>query len=558
MNPFICEPHGNPVRPSEPFTPDQCWICWMQHRLPGPILPSSARSLPCRYEGAVVEFCAGCSPEAGEFRHVRDCDKWERATRRPVSPAVRACSTCADYDPGKVVEFHLSAGGIGDAVSGLYTACGLADAGYAVTHYTRHREWLAGVAHPNLTLVDFAEIGVDANRYYEDQLRSAALRMSESRTQWYADNIARDLGLPKFAPSRPKIVAKPAPVLERGYVLLSPFSSHGAREWPQDRWTELAVRLADSGKRVIACGGPGDETRLRDAFGRAPVAFWWGMPAVWMLSAIGHADSFFGNDSGMAHIAGLLGTPSRIFITHLPASFVFADAPSIRGITPDGWACLGCGWQRDRGFRDECSYSCPALLSIGAEAVVGAPAKSIDAAVGERTLVSEDRRAVIRDCVLATNSLAGDVAELGVYRGGTAKLIGHHAPGAKLHLFDTFTGIPFDDAEPGGHRAGDFPSDAEDVRDYLDNPNAVFHIGIFPDTAPADDSRFRFVHLDGDTGQTTAAALDYFSPRMVPGGIIVLDDYGWHMCPGVARALHERFAPERIESRASYQAVVRH
>ncbi len=558
MNAFTCGPHGNPVRPSEPFTEDQCWVCWTQHRTPTPTRPSSARTLPCTHEGAVLEFCTSCSPEAGELRHVRDCDKWERATRRHVSDAVRSCSNCADYDPGKAAEFHLSAGGIGDAVCGLYTACGLADAGYETTYYTRHREWLAGAEHPNLKLAEFAESGVDGNRYYEDQLRSAALRMCQSRTQWYADNIARDLGLPKFAPSRPKIVAKPPPVCGPGYVVLSPFSSHDAREWPVDRWTELAVRLVDSGKRVIACGGPGDERRLRDAFGRAPVELRWGMAPAWMLSAIGHADSFFGNDSGMTHIAGLLGTPARVLMTHLPASFVFADAPSIGGVSPAGWTCLGCGWQRDRGFRDECSNSCSALLSIGADAVVGAPPKSIDAMIGERTLVSEDRRAVLRDCVLATNSLAGDVAELGVYRGGTAKLIGHHAPKAKLHLFDTFTGIPFDDAEPGGHRAGDFPSDAEDVRVYLDNPNAVFHIGIFPDSAPVEGARFRFVHLDGDTGQTTAAALDYFGPRMVPGGIIVCDDYGWPMCPGVARALHERFAPERIEIRAPYQAIVRH
>jgi O-methyltransferase len=172
--------------------------------------------------------------------------------------------------------------------------------------------------------------------------------------------------------------------------------------------------------------------------------------------------------------------------------------------------------------------------------------------------VSDDRLAVLRDCTLATNGLPGDVAELGVFRGGTAKLIGHFAPGARLHLFDTFTGIPEDDAAPAGHhRRGDFPSDVEDVRRYLSNPNAIFRVGVFPATAPRDGVRFRLVHIDGDILQTTEAALDWFGRRMVPGGIIVLDDFEWENCPGVATAVRERFAESRIEVRAKYQAVVR-
>jgi hypothetical protein len=173
-----------------------------------------------------------------------------------------------------------------------------------------------------------------------------------------------------------------------------------------------------------------------------------------------------------------------------------------------------------------------------------------------RTLVDHKRLAKIRDCILQTNHLRGDIAELGTYMGGVAKMMGHYAPDATLHIFDTFTGIPEDDSH-GEHKKGDFPSNADDVKKYLDNPKAVLHVGMFPDTAPQDVQRYRMVHIDGDTYQTTRAAIIYFSDLMVKGGIMVWDDYTWYRTSGVAKALHEAFSPERIERGNGFQAVVR-
>ena len=176
---------------------------------------------------------------------------------------------------------------------------------------------------------------------------------------------------------------------------------------------------------------------------------------------------------------------------------------------------------------------------------------------GGRSLLNDDKLRALRDLVLETNHIGGDVAELGVFRGGSAKLIGHFAPTATLHLFDTFAGIPENDAHPGGHRKGDFPADAEDVRRFLENPRAVFHVGTFPEKLPPQETKFRFAHIDADTYQSTLAAVAYFAPRMLPGGVMVLDDYGWHMCQGVERALRECFPAERIERGADGQAVIR-
>lgn len=174
---------------------------------------------------------------------------------------------------------------------------------------------------------------------------------------------------------------------------------------------------------------------------------------------------------------------------------------------------------------------------------------------GGRSLLNPTKLHALRDFVLATNHLPGDVAELGVFTGGSAKLIGHYAPNKPLHLFDTFEGIPENDRH-GKHKRGDFPAEFLDVLKFLDNPLAVFHRGKFPEVLPPEGTAFAFVHVDADIYQSTLAAIDYFGPRMVPGGLMIFDDFRWHMCPGVEKALRERLPAERIQAEHG-QAIIR-
>lgn len=180
------------------------------------------------------------------------------------------------------------------------------------------------------------------------------------------------------------------------------------------------------------------------------------------------------------------------------------------------------------------------------------------AAIADRSLVSPDRLKVIRDCVLSTNHLHECLAEVGVYRGGTAKLIRTFASvDDPLLLFDTFAGIPADDEHINGHRKGDFSENVSvsDVLEYVGGTGVFPRVGIFPE-APLDAVRYRFVHVDGDIAQTTRAAIDYFAPRMVAGGIMVFDDYDAPSCPSVKLLVDAAFG-ERVEVIAEYQAVVK-
>ncbi len=168
-----------------------------------------------------------------------------------------------------------------------------------------------------------------------------------------------------------------------------------------------------------------------------------------------------------------------------------------------------------------------------------------------KSIVSADRQQVIARLCKQVHDLPGQTAEVGVYRGGTAMLIATHLPEKTLHLFDTFTGIPVKDATIDKHEIGDFnDTSIEQVKEYLQHQNVQFHVGIFPFSIPGPlkSEEFAFVHLDADQYQSTRHGLEFFYPRLVVGGVIVMDDYKFSHCPGATKALDEFLAnkPEVI------------
>jgi hypothetical protein len=146
--------------------------------------------------------------------------------------------------------------------------------------------------------------------------------------------------------------------------------------------------------------------------------------------------------------------------------------------------------------------------------------------------------------------LKGAVAEMGVYRGGGAKLICQFRSDLPLYLFDTFEGMPDVDSRIDLHKKGDFSDTTlHGVRQYLkDYSNVHYCMGFFPESARSlpKDTEFCFVHLDVDIYQSTLAGLEYFYPRLRRGGILISHDYNSISCPGVKKAFEEFFS-NRIE-----------
>jgi O-methyltransferase len=152
---------------------------------------------------------------------------------------------------------------------------------------------------------------------------------------------------------------------------------------------------------------------------------------------------------------------------------------------------------------------------------------------------------------IAVRGLAGDLAEVGVYHGRTAKLIHHYMPERVLHLFDTFSGFHEQDVRREASVTGFQASTAqfadtseEAVRRHIGgvSENVRTYVGLFPETWPSelDERTFAFVHLDADLYEPTLAGLRHFYPRVARGGFVVVHDYNaW---PGARRAVDEFFA----------------
>jgi len=172
------------------------------------------------------------------------------------------------------------------------------------------------------------------------------------------------------------------------------------------------------------------------------------------------------------------------------------------------------------------------------------------------TLVSADRCHVLYSLAIQAAGLTGQWYECGVYQGGTAMLLArvlrthqweNWDSDTRLHLFDTFEGMPETDPAYDLHAAGDFAnSSASLVQGRLDaiNPGlAALHQGFIPETfAGLEAHRIAFAHIDVDIHRSVVDCCEFIHPRMVPGGFMVFDDYGFPTCPGARKAVDEFFA----------------
>lgn len=168
------------------------------------------------------------------------------------------------------------------------------------------------------------------------------------------------------------------------------------------------------------------------------------------------------------------------------------------------------------------------------------------------TLVDVVRCYMLYQFALHAAPVPGDVAEVGVYKGGTARLLAETIGNSdkRIHLFDTFSGMPPADPRRDIHREGDFSDTSlDDVKSYLGEfLNIRYYKGLFPDTAGGiTGEAFSLVHVDADLYRSVRDCLEFFYPRMSAGGIMVFDDYGFLTCPGAKEAVDEYFK-DRAES----------
>ena len=186
-------------------------------------------------------------------------------------------------------------------------------------------------------------------------------------------------------------------------------------------------------------------------------------------------------------------------------------------------------------------------------------------------MTSPQRVAALCDAVdyLQDHRVPGDFVECGVWRGGSVlamleMLRSRGETDRTVHLFDTFEGMPPPtdlDLDQVGNRAADLleaekdnkagsPTWAyateEDVRANVARAEypadrLYFHRGRVEDTVPgAAPAQIALLRLDTDWYESTAHEMEHLFPRLAPGGVLILDDYGhWE---GARRAVDDYLA----------------
>ncbi len=149
--------------------------------------------------------------------------------------------------------------------------------------------------------------------------------------------------------------------------------------------------------------------------------------------------------------------------------------------------------------------------------------------------------------------LAGNIAELGVYKGKFARYLNQYFPDRMLYLFDTFEG--FDTRDVAKEKKENFSSGNQDFSDT--SVAAVLKLmpwpaqckpvkGFFPESAAAVEDTFVFVSLDADLYEPIYSGLQFFYPKLTKGGYIFIHDFNNDLYKGARKAVEQFCTEQRI------------
>lgn len=191
---------------------------------------------------------------------------------------------------------------------------------------------------------------------------------------------------------------------------------------------------------------------------------------------------------------------------------------------------------------------------VGQFSDVSSPDRKIIERVQSYTMTSIDRLLAVIAAVrhLHQSKISGDIVECGVWRGGSVMaaaltLLECNDTGRQIYLYDTYEGMPMPtdrDYAVGGNSAAELLTQAprgtgiwceaalEDVQHNLfstDYPRTNLHFvrGKVEDTIPqVSPEKIALLRLDTDWYESTRHELVHLYPRLAPGGVLIIDDYG--------------------------------
>lgn len=275
-------------------------------------------------------------------------------------------------------EAHLvinqGAGGLGDSLLGLLAVGGAARQGrkiaYAVNALTIPFVGMFDGGYDKLLFHDWDDQNgikdvppdghqgdLQLNHGYN---RECSARCEEPRWARYCRNAGN------VEPVLPRL-RDPAMLLDlgkdyKGYVVLSPFSAHPGREYPLQSWLTLERRLVEEGFNIAVLGV--DQDRICKFKSERIIS----ADAEKVGSIIYSASCTISNDSGLAHLSGIMGKPTLVLTGQVTGPSIYGAYPKMRYLSGH-LDCGGCWWQPpfDNG---RCGNNCAALWSISPEEIV--------------------------------------------------------------------------------------------------------------------------------------------------------------------------------------------
>ncbi len=200
--------------------------------------------------------------------------------------------------------------------------------------------------------------------------------------------------------------------------------------------------------------------------------------------------------------------------------------------------------------------------------------KAVYAKVAPFTMTSPERIFSLMESVkyIHRHRIEGDIVECGVWKGGSMlaaaeTLVSLQDTSRRLYLYDTFEGMSEPTADDVNYRGEGASSLLDQDKDKnhnlvwaystLDTVKQTMHLSRYPadkieyvvgkveDTLPVTvPERIALLRLDTDWYESTKCELELLFPRLQPGGVLIIDDYGFWQ--GARKAVDEYLSENNI------------
>lgn len=146
-------------------------------------------------------------------------------------------------------------------------------------------------------------------------------------------------------------------------VCIAPFSNSATRTWPMFKWIELAQAL-EREKHFVYLIDSNDPDRTK----YVPLVRYWGWGPNHVAGLTKHTDLVISNDSGMAHLAGVMNRPAIAICGPSPGRVAYGWYKTVRVVQSDA-KCAGCNWAPDK-YRYACNFGCDAIWRVEVDQVL--------------------------------------------------------------------------------------------------------------------------------------------------------------------------------------------